>query len=80
MRFNALLLADFDALPRNTLLVATPAATASQLHHNPRRWGIFTPLNATVATWSFHTVKADGGGPADYSDALTFVQNGHLVW
>lgn len=41
-------------------------------------WGIFTPLNATHATWSFKTVKADNG-PADYSDSLTFVQHSHVL-
>jgi hypothetical protein len=38
-------------------------------------WGIFTPQNATVATWAFHTVAADGPGPNDYSDSLTIVSN-----
>ena len=32
-------------------------------------------MNATVATWSFHTVSADGPGPKAYSDALTIVSN-----
>ena len=38
-------------------------------------WGIFTPVNATVARWAFHTVANDGPGPANYSDALTIVSN-----
>jgi hypothetical protein len=37
-------------------------------------WGIWTPLNSSHATWSFKTVKADGAGPADYTDALTIVK------
>jgi hypothetical protein len=40
----------------------------------PRSYGIFTALNRTHATWSFKTVQADGGGPADYSDYLTIVR------
>jgi len=39
--------------------------------------GYFHPINATVAEWSFVTVKADGPGPQDYSDHLTIIQNGH---
>ena len=39
--------------------------------------GIYTAVNATTATWTFATVKADGPGPADYSDALTVVQAHH---
>ena len=38
-------------------------------------WGIFTPINATVATWNFHTVAADGPGPKAYSDSLTIVSD-----
>lgn len=37
-------------------------------------WGIWTALNATHATWNFHTVKSDNG-PADYSDSLTIIRN-----
>jgi hypothetical protein len=40
-------------------------------------WGIFQPLNATHATWNFHTVAADGPGPKNYSDSLTIVQHNH---
>jgi acid phosphatase type 7 len=40
-------------------------------------WGVFQALNATHATWNFHTVRADGAGPADYSDSLTIVQMNH---
>lgn len=36
-------------------------------------WGVWQPLNATHATWNFHTVKVDNG-PADYSDSLTIVK------
>jgi len=39
-------------------------------------WGIWQPLNATHATWAFHTVVADNG-PADFKDALTIVQATH---
>ena len=38
-------------------------------------WGVYTALNATVATWDFHTVKTDGPGPSDYADALTIVSS-----
>lgn len=41
-------------------------------------WGIFSPVNATYATWDFHTVKADGGGPANYADHLTIIQHSHV--
>ena len=34
---------------------------------------IWTPLNATVSTSSFHTVQADGPGPADYTDEVTII-------
>ena len=40
-------------------------------------YGFFTAVNATTATWSFKTIKADGPGPADYSDSLTIVQASH---
>ena len=40
-------------------------------------YGIFSALNASTATWNFKTVKADGPGPADYSDSLTIVQASH---
>ena len=39
--------------------------------------GFFTAVNASHATWSFKTIKADGPGPADYSDSLTIVQSNH---
>jgi hypothetical protein len=34
---------------------------------------IFTPVNGTVATSSFHTVKADGPGPNNFSDDVTII-------
>lgn len=34
---------------------------------------VFTAVNASVATWNFHTVKVDNG-PADYSDSLTIIR------
>jgi hypothetical protein len=37
-------------------------------------YGLFTALNASHATWSWKTVKADGAGPADYSDKLTWIK------
>ena len=37
-------------------------------------YGIWQPLNATHASWSFRTVKTDNG-PADYSDALTIIKS-----
>jgi acid phosphatase type 7 len=40
-------------------------------------WGVFQALNATHATWNFHTVKPAGFGPKDYSDSLTIVQMNH---
>ena len=59
-----------------------PIFLQARPHRPPRRcpapppysYGIFTALNRTHATWSFKTVKADGGGPADYSDYLTIVR------
>ena len=48
---------------------ARPSQTCSENYG----WGIFTPLNATVATWDFHTVNPDGPGPKDYADSLTIV-------
>jgi hypothetical protein len=51
------------------------------LTHRPpprtRSYGFFTALNASHATWSFKSIKADGPGPADYSDSLTIVQASH---
>ena len=47
----------------------SPSLTCSENYG----WGIFTPLNATVATWNFHTVNPDGPGPKDYADSLTIV-------
>jgi hypothetical protein len=38
-------------------------------------WGVYSALNATAATWEWHTVKADGTGPADFSDKLTWVRS-----
>lgn len=63
---------------------APPIFSQARPHRPPRRnphhapppysYGIFTALNRTHATWSFKTVKADGGGPADYTDNLTIVR------
>ena len=49
------------------------SATCSQNYG----YGFFTAVNASHATWSFKTIKADGPGPADYSDSLTIVQSNH---
>ena len=46
-----------------------PAITCTQNHG----WLIFSPINETVATSSFHTVRVDGPGPANYSDTLTII-------
>ena len=52
--------------------------TAAHLFHaRARSYGFFTAINASHATWSFKTIKADGPGPADYSDSLTIVQSNH---
>jgi hypothetical protein len=40
-------------------------------------WGVFQALNATHATWDFHTVKGDGPGPKDFADHLTIIQTNH---
>jgi hypothetical protein len=48
---------------------ARPSFTCSENYG----WGIFRPVNATVATWNFHTVSADGPGPKTYSDSLMIV-------
>ena len=59
------------------ILTSTPAPPTAPLPHTrhpPCSYGIFMALNRTHATWSFKTVKADGGGPADYSDYLTIVR------
>ena len=59
------------------ILTSTPAPPTAPLPQHappPYSYGIFTALNRTHATWSFKTVKADGGGPADYSDYLTIVR------
>ena len=47
----------------------SPSLTCSENYG----WGILVPVNATVATWAFHTVSSDGPGPKDYSDTLTIV-------
>jgi hypothetical protein len=39
---------------------------------------IFSPVNSTMATSSFHTVKADGPGPQDFSDEVT-IYSDHRV-
>jgi hypothetical protein len=51
----------------------SPSITGSENYG----WGIFQPLDASTATWTFHSVKADGGGPADYADSLTIKTNKH---
>ncbi len=38
-------------------------------------YGYWQAINATVATWNWHTVVPNGG-PKDYSDSLTIVQTG----
>jgi hypothetical protein len=38
-------------------------------------YGYWQALNATTATWKWHTVVANAG-PKDWSDSLTIVQNG----
>ena len=47
------------------------------IHTRTRSYGFFTAVNASHATWSFKTIKADGPGPADFSDTLTIVQASH---
>jgi hypothetical protein len=37
-------------------------------------YGLFSAVNATHATWHFHTVRADGPSGANYSDTLTWVK------
>ena len=54
----------------------SPSATGSENYG----WGIFTAESATQATWTFHSVKADGAGPTDYSDTLTIVNNNHVKY
>jgi hypothetical protein len=49
----------------------SPSITCSENYG----WGILVPVNATVATWTFHTVTADGPGPRDYADSLTIVSD-----
>ena len=61
---------------------ARPARPLKPPHRAPtlaraRSYGFFTAVNASHATWSFKTIKADGPGPADYSDSLTIVQSNH---
>lgn len=56
---------------------AFPLFLPCPLLHFSRSYGFFTAVNATVATWTFKTVKADGPGPADYTDSLTLVQAHH---
>lgn len=51
----------------------SPVAAASPSTHS------FTAVNATVATWSFKTISADGPGPKDYADTLTVIQHAHRV-
>ena len=50
---------------------ARPSLTCSENYG----WGIWQPVNATLAKWSYHTVTADGPGPKDYSDSLTIITN-----
>jgi len=54
----------------------SPSITGSENYG----WGVFTAVDATHATWDFHTVKADGQGPADYADHLTIVNDKHLAY
>jgi len=57
-----------------------PVATTTAHPSTPRSrrsYGFFTAVNASHATWSFKTVKADGPGPANFSDSLTIVQHNH---
>ena len=49
--------------------VTSPALTCTQNHG----YLIFSPINETVATSSFHTVRVDGPGPANYSDEVTII-------
>ena len=37
-------------------------------------FGIFTALNASVATWTFKAVKPDWLGPSNYTDDLMIVK------
>ena len=53
----------------------SPSLTGSENYG----WGVFTAVDATHATWDFHTVKADGGGPADFADHLTIIQTAHAA-
>ena len=46
-------------------------------HTRARSYGFFTAHNASYATWSYKTIKADGPGPADFSDHLTVLQANH---
>ena len=69
----ACLLAFSKFLP---LLCLHPPLSQPSPHH-ARRYGLFTALNSTHATWTFKTVQPDGNGPKDYSDALTIIQTNH---
>jgi len=42
---------------------------------HPTGYGYWQALNATHATWDWHTVVANKG-PKDWTDSLTIVQNG----
>jgi len=72
------------AARRRSPRAAPPPAAVATAHPSarippprPRRYGFYTALNATHATWSFKTVKADGPGPKDFSDALTIINTNH---
>ena len=51
--------------------VKSPSVTCSENYG----WGYFTAVNATHATWSYHTVLPDGPGPAAYTDSLTIIKS-----
>lgn len=49
----------------------SPSFTGSQNYG----WGTYSALNATHATWNWHTVEADGPGAKDFADSLTWIKN-----
>ena len=54
----------------NKYVKTSPSYTGSENYG----YGRFTAVNATHATWTYKTVKADGAGPADYADKLTWIK------
>ncbi len=42
-------------------------------------FGYFQALNATHATWLFRSVKPDWFGPANFTDSLLVIQDGHAA-